>query len=224
MKFGVWVLETVNKFFPLPVHPFNLEEAGGITYSEWEYQGVGRMMECYKDYRAAKDIFKDKVVLDVGCGAGGNSTAYAEFGAKEVIGIDIEASYEEKSKAFAASKGVGNFTFRCCDAACTPFEDGTFDVIMLNNSMEHLPEPEKTLRELKRILKDDGLLYINFPPYYHPYGEHLSDLIGIPWVQCFFTESTMVEAYKDLAKTKKDGDARVAFRVGINEKGKEYFA
>ena len=224
MRFGTRMLLFFNRFFPKPVHPFNLEEAGGITYSEWEYRGVGRMMDCYRGYRAAKDIFHDKTVLDVGCGAGGNSTAYAEFGAKHVYGIDIEPSYEEKSMAFAASKGVNNFTFRCCDAAETDFPDSFFDVIMLNNSMEHLPQPEKTLAELKRILKEDGLLYINFPPYFHPYGEHLSDLIGIPWVQCFFGEDSMVEAYKLLAKTKKDGDARVSFRVGKRPDGREYFA
>ena len=60
----------------------------------------------------------------------------------------------------------------------------------MNDAMEHVDEPEKVLDECYRILKKDGKVYLNFPPYNHPYGAHLSDAIGMPWVHVFFSRKT----------------------------------
>ena len=94
----------------------------------------------------------------------------------------------------------------------------------MNDAMEHVARPDLVLAEVRRILKPGGRLYVNFPPYYHPFGAHLSDLIAIPWVHLFFSEDTLVAAYKELCKTVPDGDARIAFRISKNAQGKEYFS
>ena len=110
------------------------------------------------------------------------------------------------------------------DAAHTDFPDNSFDTIIMNDAMEHVDRPDLVLAEVQRILKPGGRLYVNFPPYYHPFGAHLSDLIGIPWVHLFFSEDTLVAAYKELCKTVPDGEERIAFRISTNERGKEYFS
>ena len=43
-----------------------------------------------------------------------------------------------------------------------------------------------------------GKLFVNFPPYNHPTGAHLSDVIGIPSVHVFFSDKTLIAAYKEL--------------------------
>ncbi|MCH7916171.1 MAG: class I SAM-dependent methyltransferase [Deltaproteobacteria bacterium] len=43
------------------------------------------------------------------------------------------------------------------------FTDGLFDVVCLNHVLEHLPDPQVTMREIKRILKPDGIVYITVP-------------------------------------------------------------
>ena len=43
------------------------------------------------------------------------------------------------------------------------FTDGLFDVVCLNHGLEHLPDPQVTMREIKRILKPDGIVYITVP-------------------------------------------------------------
>jgi len=67
-------------------------------------------------------------------------------------------------------------------------------------------------------------LYVNFPPYYHPYGAHLSDAIGFPWVHVFFSDETLIKVYKDLVKDLPDGMKRINFRISKDENGKEYFS
>ena len=83
---------------------------------------------------------------------------------------------------------------------------------------------EEVLREMYRLLKPGGRLYVNFPPYNHPYGAHLSDVIGIPWVQVFFSDKTLIEAYKELVADKPDAESRIKFRIGTDADGKEYFS
>lgn len=94
----------------------------------------------------------------------------------------------------------------------------------MNDAMEHVDKPEDVLRELYRVLKPGGRLYINFPPYNHPFGAHLSDAIGIPWVHLLFSDKTLIKAYKQLVKNLPDGENRIKFRISVNESGEEYFS
>ncbi len=224
MSFSSKLLIGVNKLFPLPLHPFNTQAEGGISYAEWQYQRGEDTIKFYLEYTNKENIFLGKDVLDVGCGAGGKSLFYLECGANKVVGIDIVPKYKEESEVLASKLGLRGFEFQLDDAKSTSFPDSSFDTIIMNDAMEHVAEPEAVLREMHRILKPQGKLYVNFPPYNHPYGAHLSDVIGIPWVQCFFSDKTMIKAYKELVSDKPDGKDRIDFRIGKNEKGEEFFS
>lgn len=56
-----------------------------------------------------------------------------------------------------------------CDITNIPMEDLSIDVVLLTEVMEHLPEPLLALKELNRILKKGGYLYITVP---QGWGEH----------------------------------------------------
>lgn len=224
MRFVAKILKTVNKCFPLPIHPFNTQAEGGMRYSRWQYEKGAETIKFYLQFTDTDTMFKDKTVLDVGCGAGGKSLYYLSCGAEKVVGIDVVEYYAEEAENLAKELELEGFTFLCQDAAKTDFADNSFDTIIMNDAMEHVAKPEEVLAEMKRVLKPGGRLYVNFPPYNHPYGAHLSDVIGIPWVQSFFSDKTLIEAYKDLVKDKPDGEERVAFRIGLDENGKEYFS
>ncbi len=219
------ILKSINKLFPLPAHPFNLQNEGKQTYAQWQFERGLETIKFYLPYTTVEEMFKDKVVLDVGCGAAGKSLFYANQGAKTVYGIDPVASYKEEAETLAKEKGLeDNFKFIIGDAGNLPFEDNFFDTIILNDAMEHVDEPEKVLEECYRTLKKGGRVYINFPPYNHPYGAHLSDAIGMPWVHLFFSDATLIETYKDLVKDLPDGEKRINFRIGKDGSGKEYFS
>ena len=212
---GVAILKFLNRFFPRPVHPFNLETDGTMTYARWQFEQGHRTIQYYLDFTTQEEMFRDRRVLDVGCGAGGKTCYFATLEAEGVWGIDAVESYERQASAFSREQGLEHLThFVTGDAADMPFDDGFFDTIILNDTVEHLTEPVRALLECLRVLRPGGNLYVNFPPYYHPYGAHLSDAIGIPWVHLIFSQSTMITAYRQLIQGHPDAEARLNLRLG----------
>ncbi|WP_438358033.1 class I SAM-dependent methyltransferase [Brevibacillus dissolubilis] len=208
--------------FPLPVHPFNLANDGKMTYTEWQFQKGSATIEFFLPFHSQQEMFTGKAVLDIGCGGGGKTCYYATYKPSKIVGIDIVPHYADEANAFAKEKGLDDIAhFVTGDSAAMPFEDESFDTIIMNDAMEHVGEPEKTLEECFRVLKKGGHIYINFPPYYHPFGAHLSDAIGIPWVHSIFPEHALIQAYKQLVKPLPDGEERIGFRFSTNEMGQE---
>ena len=220
------LLLAINKRFKLPVHPFNLSNDGGMTYAEWQFEKGAQTIDFYLKNATAGEMFKGKTVLDIGCGAAGKSIYYASLGARRVVGMDVIERYREEATELARRKGYGDrFEFVCADAASTGFSDGEFDTVIMNDAVEHVARPEAVLRECLRLLAPGGRLYLNFPPYFHPYGAHLSDAVAIPWVHVFFPEKTLIEAYKRLVADLPDGTQRIDLRVSKKTaEGSEYLS
>ncbi len=218
------ILILLNKLFPLPKHPFNMQNDGEMTYAMWQYKKGIDTIKFYLKHTDTESMFKDKDVLDIGCGAAGKSLYYLSLGAKSVTGIDVVEKYEQEAYKLQEELGLTGFSFCVADAADTEFESDSFDTIIMNDAMEHVDKPDLVLQEVKRILKPGGRLYVNFPPYNHPFGAHLSDAIGIPWVHLFFSDKTLIKTYKFLVKDLPDGDERISFRIGKKTDGEEYFS
>jgi len=225
MSFSVKLLKSINKLFPAVEHPFNLQNEGKMTYAEWQYRWGSKTLECFSPTFSPEDIVKGKTVLDMGCGASGKSLYYISAGAKKVVGVDIVPHYKEESEAFARKLGFEDrFEFILGSALDIPVADGSFDTVIMNDFMEHISDPVKALKEALRVLRPGGRVFINFPPYFHPTGIHMSDVIGIPWVHMLFSEKTLISAYKDLVKGLPDEKERLELRFGKDKNGKEYIS
>lgn len=212
---GVRLLIVLNNFFKRPVHPFNLEDEGKKTFAEWEFEQSDRLEKYYyPEFDLLKEI-KDKIILDIGAGSGGKTTFYAISGGKRVIGIDTEEEFIIQARKFALSKNVKNIDFIVANAEKMPFQDASFDMCIMNDVFEHVSNPEIVLKEVNRVLKVNGKVLINSPPYFHPYGAHLTDLIGIPYVHLFFPESVLINAYKKLALNTQSPEKRINLRFGL---------
>lgn len=219
------ILLALNKCFKKPVHPFNLRNEGVQSYAMWQYERGADTIAFFLRKYTMEEMFQGKTVLDIGCGAGGKTLYYAARGASRVIGMDVVEGYRAEAEELAVKLGREDvFTFLCRDAADTGLEGESVDTIVMNDAMEHVARPEAVLAECARVLKKGGRLYVNFPPYGHPYGAHLSDLVSIPWVHVLFGDETLIGAYKKLAGTVPDGAERIAFRIGTDEDGREYFS
>lgn len=218
----------LNRLFPPVIHPFNLRNDGSKKYSEWEFERGADTVKYYVGTKYVPDVktmLGGLDLLDVGAGACGKSVYYLTKGANSVTAIDLVASYKDEAEALAARFGFSKkFRFEVADAAHMPFDNSSFDAVIMNDAMEHVAEPEHVLKEVFRVLKPGGRLYVNFPPYAHPYGAHLSDTISIPWVHLFFDEQTLIAAYKKLANDLADGDERINFRISKRSDGTEYFS
>lgn len=102
-------------------------------------------------------------VLDLACGVGGFSFLLEEYGF-EVVGIDIDDEMIKKAREYAKEKN-SKVEFIVGDARKLPFEDETFDyVLFLGNTTVHFSPKElnEVFKEVKRVLKKDGLFLINF--------------------------------------------------------------
>lgn len=224
MAISTAIIKCTNRIFPKVVHPFNLQNEGSETYAQWQYRKGRDTIQFFLEARTADEMFKDKQVLDMGCGAAGKSLYYCSLGAEKVTGVEIVGHYEAEANALAKELGYEDkFEFVCASAFELPFPDSSFDTIIMNDFMEHVSDPKRTLKEALRLIKPTGAIYINFPPYYHPTGAHLSDVINMPWVHLFFTENMLVTAYKELVKGLPDEKERLELRISRDENGREYF-
>ena len=108
-----------------------------MAYSEAQYEWAKKAMELYAPY---VDL-KDKVMLDAGCGPGGKTLFFSEQGVKAIIGIDMDPERIQFAKEFAASKNATKPQFMVGNLASLPFESDYFDVIFLNDVVEHIERP-----------------------------------------------------------------------------------
>lgn len=115
--------------------------------------------------------------LDVGCGDGGVPIAIAEAGAARVAGIEPDRASLARGVIRAQEHGVVA-DLRHGFAEDLPFEDGSFDLVILDNVLEHVRDRERSLAEAHRVLAPQGLLYVVTPK---PYALH--SLVSDPHYQ-----------------------------------------
>ncbi|KAA5825023.1 methyltransferase domain-containing protein [Saccharopolyspora hirsuta] len=108
-------------------------------------------------------------VLDLGCGAGRHAFELYRRGA-DVIAFDQDvAELENVAAMFAAMKAENqvpdgaNAQTVSGDALDLPFPDGHFDVVIASEIMEHIPEDEKAMREMVRVVKPGGRVVVTVP-------------------------------------------------------------
>ena len=119
--------------------------------------------------RLIKEIFslaldkKDRII-DIGCGAGGLSRKLAQIVIEgEVVGIDISEGYIKKLNQSVERGKSGeymNLIFKLGSAEDIPYPDNYFDHAICSESFGFWSEPEKGLKEIKRVLKPGAKLYI----------------------------------------------------------------
>ena len=225
MSVSTALIKAGNKLFKKQLHPFNMQNDGQMSYAQWQYEKGAQTIQFYTEQYSFEEMFRDKRVLDMGCGAAGKSLYYVSLGARHVTGVDIVAHYRCEAEAFAAELGFADrFSFVCASAFELPFPDGSFDTIIMNDFMEHVSQPELALKEALRLIAPGGRIFVNFPPYYHPVGAHMSDAINMPWVHLFFSDKALIRAYSELVAGEPDCAERLALRFSRDENGKTYIS
>jgi ubiquinone/menaquinone biosynthesis C-methylase UbiE len=136
----------------------NIQPAGGDTATPLNLAKRLRLMERYTDVRG-------KRVLDCGCGAGDYVTALLEVGA-DAWGIE----YAREKVASSHSSVTGRLSVG--DLGEIAVGDAAFDVALLNEVLEHVPDDRRVLRELWRILRPGGTLIIFSPNRRYPFETH----------------------------------------------------
>jgi 2-polyprenyl-3-methyl-5-hydroxy-6-metoxy-1,4-benzoquinol methylase len=103
-------------------------------------------------------------VLDVGCGAGGMLEPLSRYG--DVTGVDTSAELVE----FCHERGFANV--QVGSAYELPTEDASVDLITLFDTIEHVPDDVRALRECRRALSPGGIVFISTPAYQFLYANN----------------------------------------------------
>lgn len=121
--------------------------------------------------------------LDIGCGAGYNLLKAREELNCTVTGIDPSPG----------SHGVGRFSGTGVEleilqgsAENLPFEENSFDVIFCSHVLEHVTDEDKSLEEIKRVLKGGGVLIIGMPTALMSWISYFSIMTFTTHIQVLF--------------------------------------
>ncbi len=115
---------------------------------------MGKDKKAYEQmYRRIRKVIGDKYVLELATGTG--------LIAKNVAASSAHMEGENSAKMIhQAQKGKSpaNCHFAVEDACNLSYPDGSFDVVIISNALHIMPEPERALEEIGRVLKPEGLL------------------------------------------------------------------
>lgn len=118
-------------------------------------------------YALCREFVAGRRVLDLACGTG-YGTAILGTAAAEVTGLDISAAaIRAARKRFAGD----NVKFVIGDCFDLPFDDGSFDVVVANEMIEHVEDHAALIAEARRVLGSKGLFLVSTPnkPVYNRY-------------------------------------------------------
>ena len=116
-------------------------------------------------------------LLNVGCGTGGFNVAAAEAGARPV-GVDADA---EAVAICGLKRGRGAGGFVRAAAERLPFGDGVFDLVYCFSSIEHVDSVEDSVREMVRVVRRGGAIYVHTPNAWSWYEGHYK-LFWVPFL------------------------------------------
>ncbi len=170
-------------------------------------------------------------VLDIGCQRGGYCYNLKKAGL-DAVGIDISHGYIKMARE-KDPDGV----FAVADALYLPFKTESFDTVLLSEILEHIMDEKAVVAEVKRVLKNGGIVYVTVPAYLEGTEEHVRFLskeslakifedFAIEFIDNFKVQSTIMIAKKTNKKEKamkkeEQGDSmekrgRNSARIDVN--------
>jgi ubiquinone/menaquinone biosynthesis C-methylase UbiE len=190
---------TLNSFFPtfLNLHEIDSAKTSVQGYQQWEQEELQKLIPEFGRFWN----LKNRRVLDLGCGLGGKTVTYSQFNPDQVVGLDLRFHSLESAQTLKETvDGTEKVQFCLGDAACMPFPDNSFDIIVSINVLEHIEDLYFALQECKRVLRPEGVMLFHFPPFFSPWGAHLEGWINVPWLHLFFPDQVLIEAARNIER------------------------
>ena len=177
-----------------------------------------------KVYKFATQFCDRKAILDVGCGTGYGTHHLAES-AGSIIGIDVS----RQAIRYARRHYVrDNLQFLRMSAESLRFADRSFDFIISTENFEHLRDHRANLREMARVLNDDGMLFLATPnpemfvgvdnPHHtheFPYDE-LLQIVQESFGESLVSENLLRPSTEDGRRMKEEREKRGALGTNLS--------
>ena len=107
-----------------------------------------------KLYELIRPVVKARTVLELAAGTG----LIAKNIVRAARHIEVTDVSEEMIAEAKRNNRSAKLHFSVRDMFCLPYADKSFDVVIVSNALHIVPQPEKALAEIRRVLKDDGVL------------------------------------------------------------------
>jgi SAM-dependent methyltransferase len=165
------------------------------------------------------NIDSKTTVLEIGCAEAGNLKPFLDLGCK-VTGVDISCGRIELAKQFYQNhQSREKLELICEDIYKVKTLDKKFDVIIMRDVIEHIPDQLKFMGFVKQFLNPEGIFFLAFPPWQNPFGGHqqicqntiLSKMPYFHLLPNFF--------YKLILKLSGEDEARIKELLFIKETG-----
>jgi len=139
-----------------------------IYFKEQSYTCETHIMPIIKEQIS---LNKNTRVLEVGCGFGGNLLPFINLGC-QVTGVDILKSSIDRAKKELNIEQHSNLELITSDIYDITSFHQKFDVIIMKDTLEHIPNQDIFLELLSSFLKKNGVIFQGFPPWHNPFGGH----------------------------------------------------
>jgi ubiquinone/menaquinone biosynthesis C-methylase UbiE len=143
-----------------------------INYNSWHRQhatedDITTSWHTFVKKSLIRHDVEGKIVLEIGCGRGGFSNYLATLAPTQVFACDYSASAIEIAKQKYTHELI---TWKQENIMSLGFKDETFDAAISCETIEHVPDAEKAIQELYRVIKPGGRLFLTCPNYFNLFG------------------------------------------------------
>jgi 2-polyprenyl-3-methyl-5-hydroxy-6-metoxy-1,4-benzoquinol methylase len=143
------------------------------------------------EFPAAHD---SRMVLDIACGMGYDSIAWARAG-KVPVGIDFNFGLVKAASELAKRLGL-EIHFVVADSTRLPFRKDSFDVSFSENLFEHVPQWQSIVDEVHSVLREDGLFFVRTSNRLCPRNPEINHLRFYPWFPEFMKKPILAWVMK----------------------------
>jgi SAM-dependent methyltransferase len=211
-----WALQS------LPGTPPVEDLAWSRGHQDWFFRHFDHAALVVTDYLLKRHPLLQGRILDVGCGDGIIDLGiFLRTQPEELVGIDPFRGFERLPGMLAANHlpadvledalNEGRLQFRAEDANAVPYADDYFDVVVSWGSLEHIAGGYgRALKEIRRVLKKDGLLFIHPGLYYGALGNHLGEFFDDPFIHLKLPPEQLREAVLKAEPQRMDRAGHVA--------------
>lgn len=153
-------------------------------------------------------------ILEVGCGSGRDIVLIAQKGAT-CIGVDSSINMVKETQKELKNRNINGVTINLGDATQLMFPDEVFDKILCSEVIEHIPDYEKAISEMARVLKPSGCLVLSTPNRNSIYGFERYVLMEKILKKKWFHPYDSWKTFKELSNVLKNNGFRMDSFLGV---------
>jgi cyclopropane fatty-acyl-phospholipid synthase-like methyltransferase len=138
--------------------------------------------------------------LDMGCGTGELTIAFAKLGIQDITGVDFLARAIARARGYARKFDVESQAHFVCSDVHGFRPERPFDVLLSFDALEHIDNPRAFLIKMADWVAPGGVAVLAFGPLFHsPFGDHMWEFfrVQIPWRGVLFSEAAILRVRRE---------------------------